>query len=266
MLETFPRDFAPKLIAIDIDDTLVERDEAVSERVAESIARVQAVGALVIPNTGRSLSTTAPVAHAAGMNEWAVCSNGAVLAHLNPISIRETVTFDPTELIQRITPVLPDAVYAVEDADGLLRTNKSFGMTAISLEVREVPFEHLLTKPVVRLVVRSDSHVNEGFAEMAAQLGLHSVIFGISEVAWMDIGPANVNKSTMLASLCEQLDIDPRSSLVFGDSRNDRQALSWAGIGVAMGDADPETAACADYLTGSVAGESVADVLDLLYR
>jgi hydroxymethylpyrimidine pyrophosphatase-like HAD family hydrolase len=82
----------------------------------------------------------------------------------------------------------------------------------------------------------------------------------------MDLGPQNVNKATGLASLCTRLDINPAKTLMFGDSFNDREALKWARIGVAMGDADRDTAACADFITGDVAGESVADVLDLLFR
>lgn len=266
MLKAFPRDFEPELIAIDFDDTLVEHGDVVHERVRDSILRVMAAGATVIPCTGRSLSLTGGVARTAGMNSWAICSNGAVLATVDPEAVIEAKTFDPSELLSMIAPILPDAVYAVEDIDGTLRTTSLIGTDYISKQVLEVPFEHLTSRPVTRVVVRSDAHVNQGFGDIARSLGLHSVVFGVSDVAWMDLGPQNVNKATGLAALCTRLDINPAKTLMFGDSFNDREALRWARIGVAMGDADRDTAACADFITGDVAGESVADVLDLLFR
>jgi hydroxymethylpyrimidine pyrophosphatase-like HAD family hydrolase len=62
VLKDFPRDFEPELIAIDFDDTLVEHGDVVHERVRDSILRVMAAGATVIPCTGRSLSLTGGVA------------------------------------------------------------------------------------------------------------------------------------------------------------------------------------------------------------
>lgn len=260
------RDFRPQLIAIDIDDTLVEHGDIVSERVRNKILRVSEAGALVIPNTGRSLSLTTGPARAAGMRSWAVTSNGAVLATLDPEGVIDAVTFDPTDLLERFRAMMPDAVFAVEDMEGTFRTTSLVGTDYISTSVIKVPFAHLTEAPVTRVVVRSDAHLDEGFGKIARSLGLHSVIFGVSEVAWMDIGPQGVSKATMLAELCTRLDINPAKTLVFGDSFNDREALKWAGVGVCMGDGDPGTQDCADYVTGDVAGESVADVLELLYR
>ena len=55
--------------------------------------------------------------------------------------------------------------------------------------MREVPFEHLMSEPVIRIVVRSDEHLDEGLGFLAEELGLHSVVFGTGDVAWLDIGP-----------------------------------------------------------------------------
>ena len=109
----FPEGFRPQLIALDLDDTLVSHDGSVIEAAVDAIARCQDAGIMVVAATGRSISTTHPVCHAAGMLDWAVCSNGAMLTRVTPEEIVETVTFDPAALLEQIAPLLPNAIYAV---------------------------------------------------------------------------------------------------------------------------------------------------------
>ena len=254
----------PELIALDIDDTLVPHLGNVTERVVDAIARAREAGITVALATGRTLSTTAPIGRAAGIDGWAVCSNGAVLATIEPETIIDTRPFDPKPVLDQLVELVPGAVFAVEDVHGVFHTTKMFGAGALGLSIREVPFEHLLTDPVTRIVVRSDAHVDTGFDEIAAQMGLHTVIFGVAKVAWMDIGPQGVNKATMLAELCTRLDLNPARTLVVGDSWNDLEMLQWAGTGVAMGSAPESVMRAADAVTSAEPGEGVADVIDAL--
>ncbi|MFZ4487586.1 MAG: HAD family hydrolase, partial [Candidatus Nanopelagicales bacterium] len=216
----------PELLALDIDDTIVTHLGAVNERVVEAVGRATDAGINVVLSTGRTISTTAPIARALGLDGWAVCSNGALLAMVEPETIVETVTFDPRSILDRIVTLLPDAVYAVEDTHGVFHATRIFGAGSLGLSLREVPFEHLLTDPVVRLVVRSDEHVETGFGEIVEQMGLHTVIFGVGDTAWMDIGPTGVSKATMLAKLCTRLDVNPARTVAVGDSWNDIDMLA----------------------------------------
>jgi Cof subfamily protein (haloacid dehalogenase superfamily) len=261
-----PEGFVPELIALDIDDTLVPHLGTVSERVVEAIERVQAAGIAVTLATGRTPSTTLPVARAAGIDGLVVCSNGALLASVETERTIESITFDPRPVLEELIEHLPQAVFAVEDVNGIFHTTKLFAAGPLGLSIREVPFEHLLTDPIVRLVVRSEHHVEEGFGAIVERLGYQSVIYGIADVAWMDVGPKGVNKATMLARLCERRGIDPGRTLAIGDSWNDTAMLRWAGLGVAMDTAPATVKAAADTVTSGVPGEGVADVLDALVR
>ena len=179
-------------------------------------------------------------------------------------SVVETVTFDPRSILDRIVTLLPDAVYAVEDTHGVFHATRIFGAGSLGLSLREVPFEHLLNEPVVRLVVRSDEHVETGFGEIVEQMGLHTVIFGVGDTAWMDIGPTGVSKATMLAKLCTRLDVNPARTVAVGDSWNDIDMLAWAGTGVAMGSAPRALTNVADAMTDATPGDGVAEVIDAL--
>jgi len=257
-----PPDFGTQLVALDVDDTLVAHGSAVSERVVDAIQRARAGGVYVTLATGRSPSTTIPVARAAGVDDLIVCSNGGLLMSVATESTIESETFDPRPVLEELIDHLPDAVYAVEDVSGMFRATSAFRTGELGLSVREVPFDHLLTEPVVRLVVRSDQHVDQGFGDIVEALGYESVVFGVADVAWMDIGGRGINKSTMLQRLCELKGFDPARAITIGDFWNDSEMLRWAGWGVAMGSAPDAIKAMAKAVTSAVPGEGVADILD----
>lgn len=258
------RDFRPQLIALDLDDTLLPHSGIVPQEAVEAIARVKDMGIEVVASTGRSFGTTAPVCEAAGIDTWAVCSNGAMLASLDPQEIVETIAFDPSELLLAIRERVPNAMLAVEEPSGVFLTTTMFSHSALTEGIREVSFEGLLERPAIRVVVRSDDHLDEGLGHLAQDLGLHSVVFGVAEVAWLDIGPQGVSKATMLQRLCDRLGIDPAATLAIGDSMNDVAMLQWAGRGVLMGHAEPHMFAHADVVTGMKAGYGVAEALNAI--
>jgi Cof subfamily protein (haloacid dehalogenase superfamily) len=260
--QPLPIDWRPELIALDIDDTVVQHLGSIPGQVVDAIERVQEAGIRVTLATGRSSSTTFPVARAVGVNDLVVTSNGCVLASVETRKSVEAVTFDPTEAMAKLLEIMPQAVFAVEDLHGDFLTTQLFDTGPLGLTIREVPIEDLTANPVVRLVVRSGSHDSQGFAHVAKELGFHSVVFGISEVAWMDVGPNGVNKATMLQELCARRDVDPTKTIAIGDSWNDVEMLEWSGLGVAMGSAIPRVAAHANLMTSPEPGIGVAQILN----
>ncbi len=252
----------PQLIGIDVDGTLVPADGVVRHRVIEAIAACEAAGVRVVLATGRSLSTTTPIARAARMDGWMVCSNGSILATATPEVIVEALTFDPAPFLDRMIPLLPGAIFTVEDAWGVMNTNVAFRGGALGMAVREMPLEAVREIEAVRLVIRSEEHMEEGLGHLVAELGLHEVQFGIAKVAWLDVGPREVNKASMLNALCTRLDLDPARTITIGDGGNDLRMLEWAGLGVAMGSASDEVKGYADAVTNAEPGDGVAEVLE----
>ena len=260
--EPLPIDWRPELIALDIDDTVVQHLGSLPGVVVDAIDRIQDSGIRVTLATGRSSSTTFPIARAVGVDDLVVTSNGCVLSSVETRKTIEAVTFDPTDALTQLMELVPDAVFAVEDLSGEFLTTHLFDTGPLGLTIRQVAIEELTAGPVVRLVVRSESQTTRGFAEVAQSLGFHSVVFGIADVAWMDVGPKGVNKATMLQELCARRDIDPTKTIAIGDSWNDVEMLEWSGLGVAMGSASPKVAAHANLMTAPEAGIGVAQILN----
>jgi len=261
-----PQGLRPRVIALDLDGTLVPQSSDVPSGVADAIARVADEGAIVVAVTGRSLTTTGYVARAAGMHEYAIVSNGAMVVTVDPESVVDAKTFDASALMTELMPLLPNATFAVERPDGVFLTTRFFVDRGVSLDIREVAADELAREPVVRVIVRSDEHLEEGLGAIVEHLDMHSITFGVTDVAWLDLGIKEVNKATGLAALCDRLGVDASEVLAVGDSMNDLEMLQWAGVSVAMGHAKPAIQAAADYVTTAVPGQGVIDVLDRLYR
>ena len=261
-----PEGLRPRLVAVDLDGTLVPQSDGVPAGVAEAIERVQAEGEIVAAATGRSLSTTGYVARAAGMHEYAVVSNGAMIVTVDPETVVDAVTFDARPLLQELAELLPEATFAVERTDGVFLTSRHFVDRGVSLYIEEVPFADLAVDPVVRVIVRSDEHLDAGLGHIVEHLDMHSIAFGVTDVAWVDLGIKGVTKATGLERLCAQLGIDRSEVLAIGDSMNDIEMLQWAGYSVAMGSARESIRALADFVTTPEPGIGVIDVLDQLYR
>lgn len=256
----------PRLIAVDLDGTLVPQSGGVPDGVAAAISRVQQHGAVVVAATGRSLSTTGYVAREAGMHAFAVVSNGAMIVTVDPETVVQALTFDATDLLAELTPLLPSATFAVERPDGVFLTSTHFVDRGVSLHIHEVPMDELTRNPVVRVIVRSDQHIEQGLGSVVEHLDMHSIAFGVTDVAWLDIGIKGVSKATGLQQLCDRMGIAANEVMAIGDSMNDLEMLQWAGYSVAMGHSRESIKAVADFVTGPEPGRGVIDVLDRLYR
>jgi len=230
----------------------------------DAIERITEAGIQVTLATGRSVSTTFPIARAAGIEDLIVCSNGGILAMVETRKIMEAITFDASEIIEQITVLVPDAVFAVENTDGNFFTTDLFDTGALGINIREVKLADLTEEHVVRLVVRSETATAQTYSEVAKGLGFHSVVFGIDRISWMDIAPQGVNKANMLKEVCARRKIDPRKTIAIGDSWNDIEMMDWAELSVAMGSAVPKVAAHADLITSPEPGIGVAQILNAI--
>lgn len=259
-----------RLVAIDVDGTVMPMDGSISPAVVEAIAAVRAQGDHVVLATGRSVISAVPIARRLGLTDGpAVCSNGAVAITLDPSAergyeITDVLTFDPGPVLRVLRAELPDAAYAVEDVGRGFFVSKPFPPDEIEGVHTVVDFEHLCTLPATRVVIRSPAHTQADFHAMVERIGLHEVSYSVGWVAWLDLNPKGVSKASALENVRLRLGVDAEDTVAIGDGRNDLDMLRWAGRGVAMGDADDVVQAAADEVTSSVAQDGAALVLQSL--
>jgi Cof subfamily protein (haloacid dehalogenase superfamily) len=259
------------LIALDIDGTLVHDDGYLSPRVAAEVKRVQDLGHLVVVATGRSAVNAIGVTKEIGLLDGKlIASNGAVTVKIKPehpkgFETEEVITFDPTDVLTKLIAHLPDAHFAVEDADGVYKYHKHFPADALGDVNHETPLDQLMHQPVSRIVVLSPEQETEEFVDTVATLGLSSVSYAIGYSAWLDIAPLGVTKASALEAVRAHNNIRPDQIITVGDGRNDISMFEWAkaggGLAFAMGQGPDEVHAAASFVTDAVEDDGVASVL-----
>ncbi|MFP5368854.1 MAG: HAD family hydrolase [Actinomycetes bacterium] len=238
-----------------------------SPGVRESAQAVVAAGHEVMIATGRSLNATLPIIEKIGIERgYAVCYNGGVTLRLHPAldggyEVIHKATFDPGPALRALRERLPSAKYALEDEEGNFLSTERFQDASFGVEAIGVDFHTLLEATAVRVVVFSTENTPEEFTAAIEHVGLAGVTYSVGWTAWLDIAAAGVTKASALENLRGRLGIEPHLTVAIGDGRNDIEMLSWAGRGVAMGQAPEEVIAAADEVTHSVFDDGAAHVL-----
>ena len=185
----------------------------------------------------------------------------AVEPWLQAFELTEVVTFDPSDVIERVLAEHPTASLAAEVVGQGYRVSRLFPDGDLHGDIEVVSVEELAAGDVTRIVVRDPEATDSDFIQLAERLGLHGVSYFVGWSAWLDIAPAGVNKATALAEVAAGLGVAQADVLAIGDGRNDIEMITWAGRGVAVGDATEEVAGAADHVTGTFASGGTTEEL-----
>lgn len=253
----------PKLVALDVDGTLVDDDNIVTPETYAAVRRVVDAGVPAILSTGRSWLSALTVLEQLPMEKALhVCSNGALIASYPPFEVVEVTRFDARRVVEQVLAEHPTALFAAEVIGQGYRVSQEFPTGELHGTIEVVPVEELWAEPVTRIVVRDPNASEHEFIELAERLGLTGVSYFIGYTAWLDIAPEGVDKAHGLIRVCDRLGVDAADVLAIGDGRNDIEMLEWAGRGVAMGNAPDEVKAIADAVTGAQRDGGLVDELD----
>ena len=264
------RSIRPRLVASDLDGTLLRSDGTLDDRSRDAIAGAEDAGALVVFCTARPHRWLRPLAEATGHHGVAICANGAVLYDLHTETILESSPLEPEiakQLVALLRTEVPGGAWAVERAGG-------FGHEPGYVPRWPVPdgttidiVETLVEQPAVKLMLRHDRFSSDALLSVAREVAGHLAEFSHSNSkdGLLEVSAAGVSKASALARLCEQRGVDRADVIAFGDMPNDLPMLTWAGYAVAVANAHPDVIAVADEVTGSNDDAGVARVVERLF-
>lgn len=269
-----------RLIAIDIDGTLLDDNKTVTEKTARAIRQAIDHGAWVTLCTGRGLLTSAGIVRQLALNAPLILNGGALIFDacihrtLYVRNLSRSAALDAVHHLRalRLHPVvyapLPESQYFYFDACD--PTNRAFQRYVENNPGRAQRVDDVLgmirTDPAMVAATDRVDCIHALAPDARARLPEMTVTLEISptdhEYCHLTITPHGVSKGSGLRELALLLGIDLAETIAVGDNLNDLDMLTIAGLGVAMGNAVPEAKARAAYVTASNNDDGVAKVIE----
>ncbi|WP_020016075.1 HAD family hydrolase [Promicromonospora sukumoe] len=277
----------PRVVATDLDGTLLRSDGKVSDRTRQVLADLDAAGVEVVFVTARPPRWLDHLADTVGGHGRVICIGGACVLDLATGETLETCGFDDDAVRAVVTGIrtaLPHAALAFERPDGVA-FDPAYPKREPALDpgLWSVPVEETLGArgPVSKILALDPARIpppgilldppedirlaqEEFFTAVRAAVGEYAHLAYSGAVGLAELMPPGVDKAAALARWCTRLGVDAADVWAFGDMPNDLPMLTWAGRGIAVANAHADVLACADAVVGHHDADGVAEELATL--
>ncbi|MBK3643403.1 HAD hydrolase family protein [Streptomyces sp. MBT33] len=266
----------PRLIATDLDGTLLRDDKSVSPRTVAALAAAEEAGVEVFFVTGRPARWMDVVSEHVHGHGLAICGNGAAVVDLHGgpgahrfVKVRELARENALDAVRLLREAAPGTVYAVEQTYGF-HQEPDYPKLHMEIPDELAPAEDLLApdgpgaaEPVLKILAYHPTLDPDGFLTTARlALGDRANVTRSSPSALLEISGPGVSKASTLALCCAERGISHEEVVAFGDMPNDVEMLTWAGRSYAMGNAHPDVIAAASGRTVANNDDGVAVVIE----
>ena len=220
-----------KLVATDLDGTLLHTDGTVTPRTREALTAIEEQGVAVAVSKASTISAE--------------------------IGLRVS---------EVLRAAIPDTTFALEKSDGFAKEAGFMPRVPPPPDLEIGPLTEIFDDDVVKLLVRHEDMDPEKFwAEVESHVGDTVTTTWSSTGALVEISAQGVSKASTLALLCEERGINPAEVIAFGDMPNDLPLLEWSGTSYAMANAHPMVRELADHVAPSNDADGVAATLEQLF-
>ncbi|WP_150265772.1 Cof-type HAD-IIB family hydrolase [Paenibacillus tepidiphilus] len=257
-----------KLIAIDIDDTLINDDKEVTPATQTALEQAVAAGVVVTLATGRAYASAQAIARQTGLNVPIITYQGALVKNL----MDEKVLYEryvPQEAVRKLfqycvehnlhlQTYIDDKLYAREENQKLVEYSQ-LNKTRYYIEP---DWEKLVEQPTPKMLIIDDPAFLDELSPVLRELLGDSVHITKSKPHFLEIMHHEGTKGLALEFLAGHFGCDLSETIAVGDSWNDHEMLEAAGLGVAMANAIPALKEIADFVTLSNNEDGVKYAID----
>lgn len=262
-----------KIIALDVDGTLVNSQLQITEAVREALIRAQRdYGMRVIVASGRPTAGLYKIAEElelARYSGYLLPFNGGQMYNARALGDPIYRSSLPDELIPELYALSQEYglnILTYSDSEILTENlddpnvRKEMGFTVMPSRqvenfVRDVP------RNLPKCLIVGEPEEIKALEPIARERFKGVADVFQSDPSFLEIVPAGINKGVALARLLERMDYDRSELIAVGDSYNDLEMIQFAGLGVAMGNAREAVKSCADYVTKSNNEDGIAHLL-----
>lgn len=263
-----------KLIASDLDETLIGHDRKINQRNLDAIRKFTEQGGKFVPTTGRGfVSIQEDTLETLGLrglkDQYTISYNGGMINENDGKLFKLTpLPFDlAQELFKRglTYPVgmhvyTPDTVYVMNMTDEMMEVVKGRLKVTVS---EEKSLDFLRGQQIVKILYDNPDfaylkRIRQNFEDVEDQLEI-----SYSSNRYLEFNPKGVDKGTGLKFLCEKLGIDIKDTIAIGDNFNDLAMIKAAGLGAGVANVDPDVAKDCDYVAESDCDQGgVAEIIE----
>ncbi|MDR1231649.1 MAG: Cof-type HAD-IIB family hydrolase [Spirochaetaceae bacterium] len=261
-----------RLVALDLDDTLLRSDLSISFRTRNAIRRAMQEGVSIVLASGRVPQALDSFAKILGLHKkdgYLICSNGTIITESRTGKVvfetwvpknAALVAFDLAD-----AEGFPVQLYD-DDVMYISRRNEYTSYDEKLTGLRQVVvsnFRSMVEAGAHKLIIPGDPMILRPLEDIIrTYLGTDISLF-TSKPYFLEILPPNIDKGSALAFIAQKLDVPREEVFAIGDSMNDEAMLRWAGCGVAMANSDPRIKNIASLITEhSNDDDGVAEVVE----
>ncbi len=263
-----------KLIALDMDGTLLNSDKEITKKSLEYIDKAFDAGKEVILSTGRCVAELEDYLKKMPRLKYVNCVSGALVYNVqtdekiysNPLSI-ETVykLFDVAKDMDVMVHILSN--------DSIVQSDKLENMAKYNMDIFTSMFKKVTTPckdievfyrnnpfPVEKFNFYTKSIEDRNILE--ERLNDLDIVMAHSEYSNLEISAKGVTKGTGLKALCDYLEMDITDTIAVGDADNDMDILKTAGLSIAMGNAKDSVKEICDVVVSDCDSEGIAEAIE----
>ncbi|MDU5510127.1 sugar-phosphatase [Enterococcus gilvus] len=262
-----------KLVAIDLDGTLLNDHHEINQPVVASIKAAREAGIYVVLSTGRPLSGTRAQLEVLGLNQlddYIITYNGALVLNTNTWDVvaEHNLTREDYLEIDCLARSL-DVHLHLADKESMYTANRDISpYTILESYLVNMPLHYRTPEEIaknvlaVKMMMIDDPEIlGEAFKKIPKELFEKYTIVR-STPYFIEVLNANASKGMALKELSEHLGLEPSEVMAIGDAENDLSMIEFAGTGVAMGNASETVKGAADYTVATNLEDGVKEAFE----
>jgi Cof subfamily protein (haloacid dehalogenase superfamily) len=257
-----------KIVALDLDGTILDNDHLISENSRKIIQRLTRQKVDFVLASGRPFHSMLPYAEELQIKLPLIAINGALVKGIVNENHYQT-TFIPRELAAQVINFGREhqSCLTIYGEKEIYTFDKASARRQLELEKIqvEVVAEFMPEIKVLKIIFYAPPEVNREMGQIMRRLFGNQLYITQSDGIYLEIMNHSVSKGNALQHLLSELEISRDEVVAFGNGLNDLSLFSVAGFAVAMGNSPDEVKKRADFVTKSNAEDGVVDALQMLF-
>ena len=265
-----------KIIVLDLDGTLTNRDKVITPRTKEALMKAQEAGKIVVLASGRPTAGVEPLAKEldlARFGSYILSYNGGMITNCKTGEVIFSSLL-PVESNKKIMDLAKE--YGVDfltyEGEEIITNNDQCVYAHKESKINHLPLrqvdnmEEHVNFPVAKFLLLDDGdYLATVEPKVKAAMGKNFAVYR-SEPYFLELVPQGIDKALSLSVLLENIGMTREEVIAIGDGYNDLSMIKFAGMGVAMGNAQEPVKKAADYITLTNDEDGVAEAIERIFN